>query len=225
MRHFVAALMGSWIASTGSAVADVSVTATTGPVPAPNNTFAPANSVAVWVEDSAGAFVKTITRHAAVRAVHLVAWRQKAGANDVDAVAGASRINHVTPISMTWDLTNKAGVEVADGTYTIRMELTEENSQTANQNNQGTFTFVKSTTPQMQTGLANGGFSNVTIDFQPLAAPPPPGNDAGADDIDDPDPNAPDEITGGCNTGKSSGLALMLALLALLSRSTRRRGA
>ena len=54
-----------------------------------------------------------------------------------------------------------------DGTYTIRMEASDTNATTAGQNNQGTFTFVKGAAPQMQTGLSNGGFTNVTINFTP----------------------------------------------------------
>jgi uncharacterized protein (TIGR03382 family) len=190
------------LASTRVASADVSITATSGPVPAPNNTYAPANVVAVWVEDQAGAFVKTIDRRAAVRKVHLVAWNQQAGANDNDAVTGASRIDHGSPISMTWDLRDRAGNVVPDGTYTIRMELAEENSTLATQNNQGTFTFVKSASPQTQTGLSNGGFTSVSIDFQPIAQPP---------DEQPPEEEQPDEIggdiEGGCNaSGNAAGL-------------------
>ena len=132
--------------------------------------YAPRNVVAVWVEDSGGTFVKTIGRWANTRRQHLVAWQAKAGAGDADAVSGATRQNHATPLTITWDLKNKANAIVPDGTYTIRMESTDLNATQAAQNHQGTFTFVKGPAPQVQTALANGGFTNVTIDYSPQAA-------------------------------------------------------
>lgn len=131
-----------------------------------NGQFAPANVVAVWAETVAG-FTMTIDRHSQVRTQHLVAWVQAAGPGDTDAVTGATRLNHTTPVTLTWDLKDGAGAEVPDATYTVRMEMAEDNSTTAAQNNQGTFTFVKGPAPQMQTGLTNGGFSNVSLNYTP----------------------------------------------------------
>lgn len=132
--------------------------------------YAPRNIVAVWVEDQGGTFVKTIGRWANTRKQHLVAWQAKAGANDADAVSGATRQNHATPLTITWDLKNKANAIVPDGTYTIRMESTDLNANQAAQNHQGTFTFVKGAAAQTQNNLSNGGFTNVTITYDPQAA-------------------------------------------------------
>jgi hypothetical protein len=154
-----------WLGMTGTAFADLTVTATTTPN---GGQFAPRNVVVVWVEAPGGAFVKTIDRYSNARTSHLVAWIAEAGANDMDAVSGATRLDHATPITMTWDLRDKAGNLVPDGTYTIRMELADSNSSQPAQNHQGTFTFVKSAAPQSQTALTNGGFTNVSIDFQPV---------------------------------------------------------
>jgi uncharacterized protein (TIGR03382 family) len=165
MRHAaVTAFIGMCLAA-GIARADLSITVTTTPN---GGQFAPRNVVAVWIENQAGTFTKTITRYAATRKGNLVAWIQKAGNNDVDAVSGATRANHVTPLTITWNLRDKLGALVPDGTYTIRMELADDNVSQPAQNHQGTFTFVKGTAPQNQTGLTNGGFTNVTIDFQPV---------------------------------------------------------
>ena len=54
-----------------------------------------------------------------------------------------------------------------NGTYTVRMEVADTNAITATANNQGTFTFIKGPNPQMQTGLSNGGFTNVSISYTP----------------------------------------------------------
>jgi hypothetical protein len=165
MRLFWIGLVTWWLAT--PALADVSVAVTTGPVPAPNNTYAPRNIVAVWVEGAGGAFVKTIDRWAGVRKDHLVAWTAKAGAADADAVSGATRLSDTTPLNITWNLRDRTGALIPDGTYTIRMELAESNATLPAQNNQGTFTFVKGASPQNQTGLSNGGFTNVSINYTP----------------------------------------------------------
>ncbi len=132
--------------------------------------FAPNNVVAVWVESEAGAFVKTIDRWSQVRTASLLDWTAKAGAADTDSVSGASRLNHNTPLSITWKLKDRAKQPIVDGTYTIRMESTESNAVSQADNNEGTFTFIAGAAPQLQTGLASGGFTNVTIEF----TPPPP---------------------------------------------------
>jgi MYXO-CTERM domain-containing protein len=139
----------------------LSVTVTTTPN---GGQFAPRHVVAIWIEDSGGNFVKTIDRWAGVRISHLVAWIAKSG-QDADAVSGATIANHTQPLTMTWDLKNKAGTTVPDGTYTIRMELADDNTTQPAQNHQGTFTFVKGPTAQTQTNLSNGGFINTTISF------------------------------------------------------------
>jgi MYXO-CTERM domain-containing protein len=124
--------------------------------------YAPRNVVAVWIEDAAGTFVKTIDRWADTRRQHLVAWRTAAGANDADAISGATRMDHALPLRILWDTRNRAGEIVPDGTYRIRMEVADRNATAATQNNQGTFTFVKGPTGSMQT-TSNGGFTNVSI--------------------------------------------------------------
>lgn len=128
--------------------------------------YAPRNVVAIWITSSTGTFIKTIGRWADVRKQHLVAWGTAAGA-DVDAISGATRQDHGTPLTATWDMKTKGGQLVGNGTYTIRMESADFNANMASQNHQGTFTFVKSATAQTQTNLSSGGFSNVTITFTP----------------------------------------------------------
>lgn len=129
--------------------------------------FEPNNVVAVWIEKPDGTTVKTIQRWSETRTSSLVAWGQKVGAADVDVISGATRNDHATPLSINWNLKDRNQQIVADGTYTIRMELADSNATTAAQNHQGTFTFIKSPQPQSQSGLSNGGFTNVTIQFTP----------------------------------------------------------
>lgn len=122
--------------------------------------YAPTNIVATWIEDAQGNHVKTIDRQAGVRVQHLVAWNQKAGANQ-DAVSGATRANHNTPVTAIWDV---AAAALPDGIYTIRIESADDNSGTPDQNRQGTFTFEKNGTASVQ-NVAGDGFTDVVIDY------------------------------------------------------------
>jgi hypothetical protein len=131
--------------------------------------YAPRNVTVVWIEDSAGNFVKTAGRWAGQRKNYLVAWTAKAGANDVDAVTSATRGDHLNFIQATWNLQDRNGTVVPDGTYTIKMEMADSDSGTTTANHEGTFTFVKSASPQVQLNLANGGFENVTISYAAAA--------------------------------------------------------
>jgi uncharacterized protein (TIGR03382 family) len=83
----------------------------------------------------------------------------------MDAVSGATRLDHSQRLTVTWDLKDRASAIVPDGTYTIRMELADSNVTTPAQNHQGTFSFAKGPTGSMQTGQTNGGFINVDIVF------------------------------------------------------------
>jgi len=145
---------------------NLSITVTTTPNGGP---YAPKHVTAIWIEDANGTFVKTIGRWAGARISHLVAWIAKSG-QDADAVSGATIANHTNPLMVTWDLKNRAGTIVPDGTYTIRMELADSNSTLATQNHQGTFTFVKGATGSVQSNLSNGGFINTTITFTSAAS-------------------------------------------------------
>ena len=115
--------------------------------PTPNGRYAPRNVVAVWVEDSNGNFVSTLMRFGSKRAKYLRAWN--AVATDVSRIAnmpniiyGATRRTHGT-LTALWDLKNVNGFEVADGSYTVRMELTDHKSSSASANNEGLVTFEK----------------------------------------------------------------------------------
>jgi hypothetical protein len=129
--------------------------------------YAPNNVVAVWVENDQGAIVKTIDRWSSVRTQYLLEWNTAAGAGDVDSVSGASRTSHTTPLTIQWKLKGRDQQVIPDGTYTIRMESTESNATSIADTNEGTFTFTKGAAPESQTGLSNGGFTNVSIDFTP----------------------------------------------------------
>jgi hypothetical protein len=72
--------------------------------------------------------------------------------------------DHTARLTATWNMTARGGASVADGTYTIRMELADRDATVDTQDNEGTFSFVRNGTASTQ-NTANGGFTNVTIDY------------------------------------------------------------
>lgn len=161
MRTLLTMATVGLLAGTASAQEALNVSFDTTPK---GTTYAPTNVVAVWIEDAAGTFVKTIERWSGVRTVHLVRWQQAAGQNDVDAVSGATRPNHNQPIVVSWDLTDRNGQTVPDGTYTLQMEMADENAATIAENHQATFSFDKNGQSSLQMAR-QGGFENVVIDY------------------------------------------------------------
>ena len=137
--------------------------------------WAPSNIVAAWVQGPSpgpgnpGPFVKTIGRWAGLRVIHLVAWRNAAGPNDADAVSGATRIDHLTPLTVEWDVKDKDGNLVPDGIYTVRLETADGNSTASGQNWQGTFTFTKGPARDTRTITDDPNYPTVTIDYDPTA--------------------------------------------------------
>ncbi len=126
--------------------------------------FAPTNLVATWIEDANGAFVQTIDRQQSGFAQYLLGWEAMSGGAiaDQDAVSGATRADHVAPVSATWAIP----AELPDGIYTIRVETSDGNAVSADQNVQGSFTFDKNGTASVVTPEAPvPGYTNVSIDY------------------------------------------------------------
>lgn len=126
--------------------------------------YAPRNIVVAWIERPDGSFVRTIYRRANARKQHLVAWTQKAGTADVDAVSGGTIDVHIQH-TVKWNLRDRTGQVLPDGDYVMRVESTEGNSTAAGQNNQATIPFTKSDTPIMMSNISNGGFIMGTFVF------------------------------------------------------------
>lgn len=165
----------------------------------------------------------------AIRRSSLIAWLAKAGPNDTDPVSGASRIDHTQPLTIAWDLKDRQGTLIPDGTYTVRMALADSNATIAANNRQGTFTFIKGATAQDQTGLSNGGFNTVSLHFDPngVINPPPtnppstnPPPSSGSDDP--PMESDYDAVEGGCTAGGSGAGLAVIALAGVLSGRRRR---
>lgn len=82
--------------------------------------------LAIWVE-RAGTFVRSLAVFGDERRDNLVAWSDAADNNVVDAVTGATRKRHATHV-VAWDLRDAAGQAAPPGMYTLRVEFTEDDS-------------------------------------------------------------------------------------------------
>ncbi len=89
--------------------------------------YANKNIGAIWIENSAGQFVKSLEVWAKKREKHLIKWKAASGGNKVDAVTSATSKSHKSHVA-TWDGSDADGNTVPDGRYTVVIEFTEDNS-------------------------------------------------------------------------------------------------
>lgn len=120
--------------------------------------------IAVWIEDSAGNLVKTVSvwhlQNGQDRWLSdLYKWYEASGG--AEANSGATRAPG--SYSMSWDLTDTDSKTVSDGTYTLCIEATREH---------GPYSLVTGTVAVKGTAVskdldANGELSAVKVDYQP----------------------------------------------------------
>ena len=125
--------------------------------------YAPRNVVAIWVENSAGKFIKTLTVYAQAREYDLTNWNNASGGNKVDAVTGATQSN-VGTIYGVWNGMDASGKAVADGSYKVCMELTDKGAT----GNFSSFAFTKGATAATFTPANVPSFSAISIKWIPL---------------------------------------------------------
>lgn len=155
------------------------------PVPtSPAPTYANTSVLAVWIENSAGTFIKTKNRFVGSGTKdHLPTWAVKSGgvlsnalgttSNVTDAVTGATRKVSTVPAgfgtrSITWDGKNVVGAvngtTVADGNYVVWIESTWVDSGSNNHQVLTSFTFTKGPTAVHLTPTSPSSYFN-TIDL------------------------------------------------------------
>ena len=125
--------------------------------------YEPNNILAIWIEDSSHHFVKTMLEFGLIRNEYLDLWNTASGGNKVDAKTGATRTDHGVR-NCSWNGTDLLGTVVPDGTYNVRMQLTDDDFSGVNK----TFTFTKG--PALQTlSPANAlpSFKDVSIQWLP----------------------------------------------------------
>ncbi len=95
----------------------------------------------MWVADINGNHVKTLGRWSGFYWFELLNWLAQVGPQDTDAIVGATRLSHANAVAVTWDMRDKVGTVVPDGTYLVFMELADEQFPVVSDNNCATFAF------------------------------------------------------------------------------------
>lgn len=87
--------------------------------------YSPKNIGAIWVQNSSGAFVKSLEVWAAQRRRYLTKYNAAVGTTgSVDVTTTATLSSHKAH-HVTWNLKDKSGAAVASGKYTMLIELTD----------------------------------------------------------------------------------------------------
>lgn len=150
----------------GQTSGTLTVTATTSRTSSPE--YGNNHIVAFWVQDSNGKYVKTILAYANERKQYLKNWKTAttiAGSsyNVVDAITGATKTSHASRTG-NWNGKNTSSVEMADGTYIVKLELTDNESGVQNYTN---FSITKGPVEQILTPSSISGFSNISLKWSP----------------------------------------------------------
>ena len=137
------------------------------------------NVLAVWIQTSTGAFVKTKIRNAGgSTSDHLPTWAVNAGGsasncsaaacNVTDATTGATLANF-TKKTITWDGKNVSGktngTVVADGTYKVTIQSTWNHGSTGTTT--VSYTFTKGPKADHQKPANDANFTAIALDWVP----------------------------------------------------------
>jgi len=122
--------------------------------------YNPANVVAVWIKNSGGVFVKSLLVYAAQRKADLTSWSSNTSKNTTDAITGATQNSHAAR-SCAWNGTNTSGTVVANGSYTVCMEINDGNRKYYE------YTIAKGATAATQSPANATGFSGISLKWTP----------------------------------------------------------
>jgi hypothetical protein len=95
-----------------------------------NGQYAPRNVFAVWIEKEDGSYIQTLGAWAQSYKSKLQRWASKSnyGSNGmVDAITGASRMNHNPVPELTWKIDDITFQPAQNGIYNVYFELNETN--------------------------------------------------------------------------------------------------
>ncbi len=138
--------------------------------------------LAVWVQSTAGTFIKTKLRYAGpVTSDHLPTWAVNSGGTSsnclspscdvVDATTGATRSAWNTYV-VSWDGKKGAattGTLQPDGIYKVTIQSTWNHGSTGTATT--SYTFTKGPSTDHQNPLANAYFSGITLNWEPAVVP------------------------------------------------------
>ena len=132
----------------------------------PGGRYGDRNVHAVWVEDEAGNFVKTIGLWGQKHAKQLAKWKRSTDdmRSDIDARTSAT-VRAYKKYDIEWDLKNKLGEEIADGKYVIKFELTNGN-EPENKFNRAAIEFIKGSESYTTEMTDEGGYKGIVLDYK-----------------------------------------------------------
>jgi hypothetical protein len=133
-------------------------------------TYTPNNVLAVWIEKAAGGYVRTVAEFGQTRIANLAVWSTASAKNTTDAITGASQ-NSLGARTYIWNVRDVNKAVVPNGNYLVKMELSDHNNGSAANNNEASFPITVGTTKVTTTPANLGGFTNVSIVFDPAAMP------------------------------------------------------
>ena len=90
-------------------------------------TYSPKNVGALWIEDGAGKFVKSLEVWGATRLSNLTAWTSVSGNNKVDAVTSATHGSH-GPHTGNWNCSDVNHASVVNGSYQACVSFAESDA-------------------------------------------------------------------------------------------------
>lgn len=136
------------------------------------------NVMAIWIQTSSGAFVKTRKRNAGGgTSDHLPIWAVNSGGNANNCMAGScntvgattgATLNSFGNISVSWDGTDASGNIVPDGTYKITVESCWNHGNTAKASR--SFTFTKGPSSDVQNPTDDANFTGIALAWNPSGA-------------------------------------------------------
>jgi hypothetical protein len=91
--------------------------------------YAPRNVGAVWIDDDAGRFVKSLAVWGGPMLSRATGWITESNGNIVDVITGGTRPFH-GPVQATWNCTDVNHARVPNGQYRVCMTFAEDNSST-----------------------------------------------------------------------------------------------
>lgn len=140
------------------------------------------NVLAVWIQNSAGAFVKTKLRNVGSGTKdHLPTWAVNSGGTAANAIAAACNVTDATTgatltsfgtKTIVWDGKNVVGAvngtTVPDGVYKVTIQSTWNHGSGSTVTS--SFTFTKGPVADHQTPANTASFSGITLDWVPTVA-------------------------------------------------------
>jgi len=135
---------------------------------APSGSYGTENLLAIWIENSGSAFVKTKIKYLSGDLDHMTTWVGKSGQNVVDATTGPTRSGHGT-VTFLWNGTAVNGTLVPDGTYNVWLEMAWDKLTAPNSGKAvNSFSFTKGASVNHQTPPNTANFLSLDLLWTPL---------------------------------------------------------